>query len=295
MSDNLRGAFVTSLTVFTFALNDALMKTILMSAPLYQTIFLRGILVMPILIFLTWRFGQMTTRLDPADKTIIIQRSLLEAVLTFLFVIALSKLPLAVLVVIMQSTPLALTACAAIFLNEEVGWRRWLATIVGFIGILIIVQPGTEGFDGNTLYAVAAMICLVIRDMLTRKMSSNVPPLFAVMWTAIATAIMAALFIPFTPWLALEISTYGLLFMTCFTIISAYLLSVFMMRIGDVGFVSQFRYTGILWAVLLGIFLFDEKPESTTLIGATLIIVTGVYSISRERKKKHPQGQLSKG
>ncbi|MGC6511768.1 MAG: DMT family transporter [Parvibaculales bacterium] len=291
MSENLKGAFVTSLTVFTFALNDALMKSILLDVPLYQAIFLRGLLVMPILGVLTWRFGQVVPNLAASDRTIILQRSLLEALLTFLFVTALAKLPLAVVVVIMQSAPLALTACAAVFLKEHVGWRRWVATIIGFFGILIIVQPGTDGFDANIFFAIAAVVCLVVRDMLTRKMSPEVPPLFAVMWTAIATVVMAALFIPFTPWVALDASSYGLLFMACFTIISAYLLSILMMRIGEIGFVSQFRYTGILWAVLLGVFLFDEYPDAATLFGATLIIATGIYSISRERLKAGVTGQ----
>ncbi|MGC6472313.1 MAG: DMT family transporter [Parvibaculales bacterium] len=295
MSENLKGAFVTSLTVFTFALNDALMKFILLSVPLYQAVFLRGLLVMPVLVVLARHMGQLTVKLAPSDKTIIAQRSLLEALLTFLFVTALTKLPLAVVVVIMQSAPLALTACAAVFLKEHVGWRRWLATIIGFVGILVIVQPGMDGFDANILLVIAAVVCLVIRDMLTRKMSPDVPPLFAVMWTAIATVVMAALVVPFTPWVALEASTYGLLSMACLTIISAYLLSIFMMRIGEVGFVSQFRYTGILWAALLGIVLFEEYPSPSTLLGAALIVAAGIYSISRERQKNRVNDQLSRG
>ncbi len=285
MSDNLKGAFITSLTALSFALNDALMKFIVVDMSLYQAIFLRALIVLPLVLAMAYYFKQLYVSLNATDRAMLIQRSLLETALTFLFVNALATLPLAVVVVVMQATPLCLTVGAVFVFQEQVGWRRWLATLIGFIGVIIIVKPGTEGFDANILYAIASVICLMMRDLLTRKMSDEVPPVFTVLWTAIATCFFAGLFMPFTSWTPLDNMAYFFLIMVSFTIMSAYFLSIFMMRIGDVGFVSQFRYTGILWAILLGAFLFDEKPDMSTLLGASLIAAAGIYSISRERQK----------
>lgn len=286
-SENARGAVITTITALTFAINDALMKLIVAGVSLYQALFIRGLMVMPLIIGLAYYSQQIKLNLSSKARRFLYQRSLLEAALSFFMLNALANLPLAVVVVVLQVAPLCLTFYAAIVYGETVGWRRWAAIFAGFIGVIIVVSPSSQTFDPNIFYAIATVLCLMGRDLLTRRMPANIPVFHTVLWTATATLIFGGAIMPFTGWVDIGFSQYMYLAMSSVMIIMAYWLSVVMMRVGDIGFVSQFRYTGVLWAILFGALFFDEKPDMPTLIGATVIVSAGLYSLSRERKSAH--------
>jgi S-adenosylmethionine uptake transporter len=172
---------------------------------------------------------------------------------------------------------------AALFLGEPVGWRRWSAIIIGFIGVLIIIRPGTEGFSLYSLWGLAAVVCVTVRDIVTRRLSREMPSLFVTLITAIAITGLGAVMMPASGWVPPSLTSWVVLVATACVIVVAYLFSVMTMRVGDISFVSPFRYSALIWAIILGYVVFDEWPDNLTLIGMAIIVTTGIYMFRRER------------
>ncbi|MEO0665867.1 MAG: DMT family transporter, partial [Pseudomonadota bacterium] len=188
---------------------------------------------------------------------------------------------------ILQTLPLTVTLAGALFLGEAVGWRRWGAILVGFAGVLLVVQPGGAGFTIYSLYAVAAVILITVRDMAARRMSRDVPSLLAALVGAAAVTLVGAVGSLTEEWQPLtQPAAIGLAGAVA-TIIFAYIFSVAAMRSGEIGFVAPYRYTSLLAALILGVVLFGEFPNALTLAGAALITASGIYTLLRENRAKH--------
>ena len=186
MHDNTKGALLMMGSMAGYTFNDACMKLLSPDMPLFQAIFLRGfgvcIVFAAIILFRRQRIGAIGRR----DIGFVSLRALCEAAATYLFLSALFRMPIANATAIIQALPLTVTLAGAVFLGEKVGWRRWLAIVAGFAGILLIVRPSTEGFDTASLYALCAVGVITARDLLTRQLSPAVPSLHvAVVVTAI--------------------------------------------------------------------------------------------------------------
>ena len=163
-SDNARGALFMSVAMTAFTVNDACMKAVTETLPLYQ-----AILCTAALIVIALRMGGLRISVEPGDRKWLILRTLGEVGGTLTFLTALSHMPLANISAIMQFLPLAVTLAAALFLHEPIGWRRLLAILFGLAGVLLIVRPGTEGFDRWALMGLASVGCVVLRDLATRR------------------------------------------------------------------------------------------------------------------------------
>jgi drug/metabolite transporter (DMT)-like permease len=177
LSDNMRGAVFMMLSMAGFSLNDAFLKTVAGELPLFQAVFLRGLIVVALTGALGWSQGAFAYRPGRRDRRLIGWRCLGEIGGTICFLTALFNMPIANASAILQSVPLAVTLGAALFLGEPVGWRRYLAIGVGFMGVLVIVRPGAEGFNAYALWAVAAIGFIVVRDLSTRSLSPGAPAL----------------------------------------------------------------------------------------------------------------------
>ena len=185
--------------------------------------------------------------------------------------------------VIFASYPLMVAALSVPFLGERVGWRRWLAIAIGLAGVLIIIRPGMEGFSVYSIWALVAVGCVTIREIATRKLSADLPSLFVALATAIAIGGLGAVMLPAVEWAPLSASALSLICGASLAIIGGYLFSVMTIRIGDIGFVAPFRYTAMVWALILGLLMFGEIPDLPTITGTVIIILTGLYSLHRER------------
>ena len=172
---------------------------------------------------------------------------------------------------------------AALFLAEPVGWRRWNAIGVGFVGVMIIVRPGLEGFSIYSLSALFAIACITLRDIATRRLSSEAPSLFVALITAIAITGLGAVMVPSISWVQPTGSMWLVITGASVAIIFGYLFSIMTMRVGEIGFVAPFRYTAMVWAILMGILIFGEWPDAYTITGTAVIVITGLYSFHRER------------
>lgn len=289
ISDNTRGALFMVGSMAAFTLNDTAMKALTQSMPLFQAILLRGVLTTAGLLGLGLYMGALRWSLPRKDRWVIAIRSLAELGATASFLAALMHLPLANLSAIMQALPLAVTLAAAVFLKESVGWRRMVAIVVGFVGVLIIIRPGPQGFEIWSLLGLISVGCVVIRDLSTRFLSRDVPSVNVAVWASVAVTLMGGMVTAGTGWQAVTVPQALLVGQAAFFLLFGYLFAVMVMRVGDISFVAPFRYTALLWAIVLGWWAFGYFPDRLTLLGAALVVASGVFTLLRERRMKKRQ------
>lgn len=212
-------------------------------------------------------------------------RQFAEGIAAIAFITSLTLIPLSTVAAVFQATPLVITMGAALFLGEAVGWRRWLAIIVGLIGVLIIIRPGLNSFDPNVGYVLIAVLFVTVRDLITRKLPMNVPSTI-VSFQAFASLIIAGgvlIFLSDQKIVGLDKNQiYFVLGGIIFGVIGYYCI-VASTRIGEAGVVTPFRYSRLLFAIIIGFLFFNERPDFLTLLGASIVIMTGIYTVLRER------------
>ena len=281
-TDNARGALMMMAAMAGYACNDVLIKFTAQDIGLYQAILVRGLAATALLGVITFWRREVRLPRAPRDRWLLGCRIVTEIIITILFLTALLHVPLATVTAILQFTPLALTFAAAVLLGERVGWRRYAAIGIGFFGVILVVQPGAESFNVYALYGLAAMVGVVVRDLLTRHMSDAIPSLFVAFSTAAAVTLMAATVCLTQAWTPMSTADIGWLLAAAVFILIGYLSSVTSIRTGDISFVTPFRYTIMLWAIVLGWVVLDETPDTLMLIGTAIVTATGVYAIYRE-------------
>ena len=213
--------------------------------------FLRGLFASAFLILIAWRAGALRPTVAPTDRKRIIWPTFSEIGATSCFISVVFNMPLANATAILQTLPLAVTLGVAIFLREQMAWRRYSATLERFAGVFLIFRPGTEGFDGYSVSALVAVALIVVRNLTTRGLSTGVPSLFVALISAIAITVAGGLASLTLEWRPIEAN--DLIRPGCATIflIGGYLFAVMTMRVGEISFVSPFRYT-----VLICVFFF---------------------------------------
>ncbi len=285
-SDNQRGALLMIGSMTAFTLNDACMKALAGDVPLFQAIFLRGVLTSAALYLLARSFGGITLPRSRQDRWLIALRTVCEIGAAYFFISALFNMPIANVTAILQALPLTVTLAGAIFLGEPVGWRRWLAILVGFVGVLLIVRPGSDGFTIYSIYALLAVLCVTARDLAARRMSASVSSATAAFLSGLGVMALGGVGSLGEDWVALDGRIVLLLCAATVFVVAAYLWSVMAMRIGDLAVVTPFRYTALLAALLVGLVAFGEWPDALTLLGSGIIIAMGLFTFWRERQTR---------
>lgn len=284
MTPNTRGALLMMASMGCFTLNDVLIKATGGAVPLGQMLFLRGVLaVVLILIFARW-LGRIGFRIGARDWARIALRSCAEAAAAFFFISALLNMPIANATAILQALPLTVAVAAAVVYGEPLGWRRMAAIGIGLIGVVLILRPGTDGFTIWSLYALGAVFFVTVRDLATRRLSASVPTMTVTLVGALAITVFFGLFSVSETWVALSPRLVVLIMGAGVLIIGAYWFSVQVMRSGDIGFIAPFRYTGLVFALVLGLVVFGDWPDWITLLGAAVVVGTGLFTLYRERK-----------
>ncbi len=283
LAPNFQGALYMVIAMFAFTFNDALVKEAAQELPLFQVVALRSILTSILLIGLAIAMGQFKLRIPKGDRIPVFGRTLAEVAAMATFLTALTQLPIANVTAILAALPLTVSLAGAVFLNEPVGWRRLAAILVGFVGVMLIVQPGGAGFNIYALLALLAVVILTARDLFTRQFSDAVPSLTVAAMTAVAVTLFSALFMIGQDWQPVPPQMVWVIVKAAGFVFVAYLFSVMVMRVGEIGFVAPFRYTAILWALGLGWWHFGEWPDNLALLGTGIIVATGVFTLYRER------------
>lgn len=286
--DTLRGAVVMVAAMGCFAVEDALIKAmggaLAQPLPVAQIIWMLGVGGAVCLV------GVLVARGEPLigpdlRHPVILWRTGAEVVATLCFVPALVLIPLATATAILQAAPLVVAGGAALFLGATVGWRRWAAIGVGFVGVLLIVRPGAA-FEPATLLAVAGTLALGARDVLTRRVPPGVSNLRVslVAYAALiptAMALQAAMGAPLT---GLSGAGAALLATSVAIGLLGYVGVVGAMRLGEVAVVSTFRYARMVFALILALTVFGERPDALALTGIAVIVGAGVYTLGREAR-----------
>ena len=281
-SNNLRGAFFMSIAMAGYVSNDAIMKIVAPKIGLSEAIFIRGVFC-SIFIALIFSITLRNIEESKAGFKKVLGRSFFDLLATIFFLTALLNMPFANVNAILQALPLVVTIAASLVLKESFGKKRAVAIIVGLMGVLLIIKPGTEGFNIYSLLALGAVISVTCRDLLTRKMSKQIPAIFVSLVTSLVVTSSTGIYLMFNQnWKNADYYSIALLAISGLFLMAGYFFSVQAMRYGSVAFVSPFRYTLMVWALLIGFFVFGDFPDYMSLIGMFLIIATGLFTLYRD-------------
>ena len=283
--ENLRGSLLMVAAMAGFALEDMFVKALARHLPVGEVLTLVGLGGAVIFAVLALARGDRLVSRDillPA----VVARNFSELLGTIFFVSAIALTPLAQASAIQQATPLAVTLGAALFLGETVGWRRWTAIIVGLIGVLIVVRPGTEGFSALSLLAVASVAGLAARDVVTRKVPRRISSMQLATWgfASVIPAGLGLMVIQGAPALMPDALQIAMLAGAMGFGTAGYYALIGAMRIGEVAVITPFRYTRLIFAVIVGWAVFAERPDRYTLIGGAVIVASGLYTLWRQRR-----------
>ncbi|MDC0618356.1 DMT family transporter [Candidatus Pelagibacter sp.] len=286
MNNELLGIFYMLLCQFSFATNDAFVKNIYEHYDeifvLNQIIFIRGIFTLLFILLFLYLKKQLNLGLIFSSKELTI-RGLLEAFAALFFFIGVALLPFAKVYILLSMAPILLTAFGAIFLNERVRWKRWSAVILGFIGVVIVINPGKLEFGYYFIFPILAAVMLSIRDMYTKQFKKDYHSLQTAFMTCFVVTIFFGLlsiykFYDFT------LKDVFILFISAFFLAMGYIFSIATIKVALVSVTSTFRYSVIIWGIIYGYFLFDEIPSLNSYIGAFIIIVSGLIIITRQKQ-----------
>ena len=281
MSENFRGALIMMLCMSAFVLNDAFVRLAGNSLPLAQILFIRGLITTIVLLTFAIYGGVFSSKVSKKDKWRIFFRSIAEALTSYFFLTAVMNMPFANVTAILQILPMTVTLAAAFVFKEKVGIIRITLILAGFLGVVLIINPSTDGFNLYAIYALIAVFLITTRDLITRKISSRVPTLLPTVSASIGVLIFSVFLLINTPFQPLNTQNSLFILLAAFFIIFGYYTAVLVMRSGEISFISPFRYSAILFALILGLIFFDEKPEKTAFFGIVIVMVAGIFLMLR--------------
>ncbi|MBV6657346.1 MAG: DMT family transporter [Devosiaceae bacterium] len=289
LSPNARGIIATCLAMVGFIGTDSCIKLASDELPVSQMLALRGIAILAILVALAVATGAYK-RLPTFKDRAVGMRAGAECVATVLYYNAIIAIPIASANAVLQMIPLAIVAVAALVFGEKVGWRRWLIILVGFGGVLLVIQPGGDSFQPASLWAVGAMIFYVLRDMTTRTIDRSLPAISINLVTSASVMMLGFAMAPFEDWVTPSPQSLALLGAAACFLTLGYLAVTVAMRTGDVSVSSPFRYSIVLWALLIDLFVFGNQPNTLMLVGIAILVGSGIAMVLRERQVRRTQG-----
>jgi drug/metabolite transporter (DMT)-like permease len=267
-----------------FAVEDLFLKILSEAVPVSQILIYVGISATVLLSVISIIKRIPVLRNDIYSNKLFIIRSFADMMGAVLIVTSISLMPLSTVSSILQALPLFITFGAVLIFKESVGWRRWSAVSFGFIGVILILKPGLSSFNPSSLIVLLAVACLALRDIVTRKISKDIHSITVSLYAFILTTVGGIFSLPFfgnfvtltiTQWfVVLTITLFG-----CFS----YFMLVLATRKGDISVISPFRYSRLIFAIVLAILVLNERPDTLTLVGAAIIVASGYYTIWRER------------
>ncbi len=286
----LLGAGLMIVATIFISMMDATVKFVMDDLPFAQVAFLRYAMMTLFLFPLIFATGKGRDIVQVKKPVAQILRGLLMFLSTFLFFGAIEFMPLADAVALSFVSPMLTTVLSGLFLKEQIGLRRYLAVFVGFIGVLIIVRPGTESFSLPTLMALGSGLSLAFFNILTRSVATEAPPLVALFYAGMTGSVIGVVFAQ-TVWVPVSSADYGLLALIGFLGMSGHGLLIMSFRYGEASFVAPFIYFEIVAATVFGYLLFGDFPALLVWVGVAIIVSSGFYIGWRERKRAQETAQ----
>ena len=281
MSENFRGAVLMMICMGAFVLNDAFVRLAGDSLPLAQILFFRGLLTSIALLLVAFYTGAFKLKVPRQDKWLIFFRSVTEALTAYFFLTAVMNMPFANVTAILQILPMTVTLAAAIFFKEKVGLFRILLIFLGFFGVILIINPAKDGFNMYAGYALISVFLITTRDLLSRKLSVDVSTLIPTVSASFGVLLFSIILTINTAFQPLNLENSFFIGSAAFFIIFGYYTAVLVMRAGEISFISPFRYTAVLFALILGLIFFNERPDKTALLGMIIVMFSGIVLMMR--------------
>ena len=280
---NTKSIFLMLLSMATFALADTLIKmsgSFLSPAQIMFFLMSGGLILFAIIAVI-----QGENLIEPRAFTpVLLLRYCAEVIGLVGLVMALTHVPLSTVGAVTQASPILVAVGAVLFLKEAVSWRRWSSIAMGFLGVMLVIQPGAESLDYAVLWAVLALVAFSVRDLVTRLTPPDIASASLATYTMVVALPFAIAWVLFNgeSFFPAKVNWVIVTFMVVLGSLG-YLLLISSLRIGELSAVMPFRYSRIVFLLVLGVLVFGERPSVSMIIGATLIIVSGVYIMWRER------------
>jgi drug/metabolite transporter (DMT)-like permease len=272
MTDNLRGILAVLIGSTAYVLSDAMAKLV------------RGVIINMMMIAGVFILGA-SRPLSILFQPMMMVRLLGTGGATVFIILALRYLPLPTTTTVLQATPLIVTAGAAYFFGDKVGWRRAAAVCAGFLGVILIVKPGGMGGLGDAGFLILfALVCTTIRDLSTRGLPKDIPSIFVAAAGTVVSTVSGLVILPFdSAWVAPSAFAWTLMVVSAGFIFVATVFMTVGLRVGEIAVVAPFRYVPVPLAILLGFWLWGDVPDSVAWLGMALVLGAGLYTLHRER------------
>ncbi len=281
---NLRGILFMTLSMAGFAIEDLFIKILSETIPVPQILIYVGVLATVLLCTISKIKGIQIIHNGMYKNKYFIIRSFADMLGAVLIVTSISLMPLSTVSSILQALPLFITIGAILLFNENVGWRRWSAILLGFFGVILILKPGLNGFNLSSTIVLIAVGCLAVRDLVTRRINKEIHSITVSLYAFILTIVGGIISIPFFDkfvtltqyeWIiVLTISLFGTF---------SYFMLVLATRKGEISVIAPFRYSRLVFALILAIIILNERPDINTITGMFIIVTAGYYTILREK------------
>ena len=289
-NENLRCIAFMILAMAGFAIEDAVIKKLSLTMPVSQILLLMGFTGI-VAFGLLAKIRKVQLLASEVYNPWFIARTLSELAAVIFFVTAIVYASLSISSAILQATPLIVTLAGAVFLKQRVSIGQWCFILIGFLGVLLVIQPGRDGFQPAAIFAMIAVFFLALRDTITRVISVSIPAVTISFWAFFALLLAGILTIPlFSVFIPVTSSDLLLLLVAAAAGTGAYLSVVLATRAGDVATVAPFRYTRLIFALGLAIFIFDETVNALMLTGSAIIICSGIFMLTLEGRQ--PESDL---
>ncbi|RYH03472.1 DMT family transporter [Salipiger sp. IMCC34102] len=285
--DNLKGGLLMVLAMLGFAIEDMFIKLLAGSLSVGAILVVLGLGGGVVFGALGLARGDRLWSRDLLHPMVLLRNGC-EVLGTVGFVTAIALTPISSASAILQAIPLFVTAGAALFLGETVGWRRWVAVAVGFLGVLLILRPGLDAFEPASLFALQGAVFLAGRDLATRGVPPSVTSLQLSTYAFLVIVPTGAAVVAFTDQ-TFDVPHGGALVLAGLCVLTgvlAYYTIVAATRVGEVSFVSPFRYSRLVFALIVGVFVFGERPDVFVLAGSAIVVASGLYSFLRESRRR---------
>ena len=287
---NRRGMVAMSLAMALFIANDAFVKHVSASLPSGELIFLRGLMATGLLLVLCQAMGVLRQAQVLWNRWVWL-RGALDGAASLIYLTAVFHMPLGNATAINLASPLFIVLFAMGFYGEKVGWGRGLAILAGFVGVLLVVQPKADGFNHYALLCVLATFLHASRDILTRFIPTHIPAALITLSTAAAVSVFSGLWALTVPWVPPSGASLASLGAAALFLAAAYFLLIQAMRAGDMSVVAPFRYSGLIFALLIGYVVWGEVPNLLTWLGIVLLVGAGLAILQSERKRRQAAHQ----
>ena len=278
---NVAGIIAMLISQALFVTNDALVKLATKALPASEIMALRGVVAVALVAAFTHRTGALLHQPNYRSKRVVI-RSALEVLIAIVYLIALAHIPLPTIITILQVTPLVLVAASGL-LGERVGWHRWLAVAVGFVGVVIVVRPGMDGLE-YTWLALLTVVFMAIRDLITRRIHAEIPSSIVTLMTTVFVCLAGFAGALVQTWKPVDLTNAMYLVAAAVLVASANHMLIRSLRLGEISVVSPFRYSSIVWATILGTAIWSDVPDALAVAGTLLIVAAGIYTFQREAR-----------